>query len=76
MGIASNLVPTTSGVLEFYPAALQSFPNQKHKAALVVLAAAPTPSRAGCSPDAASCRYCTAPDDATTTSWSSRSSPT
>lgn len=30
--------------LEFYPAALQAFPNQKHKAALVVLAAAPTPT--------------------------------
>jgi transposase len=30
--------------LEFYPAALQAFPNQKHKAALVVLAAVPTPT--------------------------------
>lgn len=30
--------------LEFYPAALQAFPNQKHKAAFVVLAAAPIPT--------------------------------
>jgi transposase len=30
--------------LEFYPAALQAFPIQKHKAALAVLTAAPTPS--------------------------------
>ncbi|WP_167675538.1 transposase, partial [Rhodococcus sp. B10] len=30
--------------LEFYPAALHAFPNQKHKAALTVLAAVPTPS--------------------------------
>lgn len=30
--------------LEFYPAALQAFPIQKHKAALVVLAAVPTPT--------------------------------
>lgn len=30
--------------LEFYPAALQAFPNQKHKAALTVLSAVPTPT--------------------------------
>jgi transposase len=30
-------------LLEFYPQALQAFPNLKHKAALTVLAAAPTP---------------------------------
>lgn len=30
--------------LEFYPAALQAFPIQKHKAALAVLTAAPTPT--------------------------------
>lgn len=30
--------------LEFYPVALQAFPIQKHKAALVVLAAVPTPT--------------------------------
>lgn len=29
--------------LEFYPQALQAFPNLKHKAALTILAAAPTP---------------------------------
>ncbi len=32
-----------SVLLEFYPQALQAFPNLKHKAALTVLAAAPTP---------------------------------
>ena len=31
-------------LLEFYPQALQAFPNLKHKAALTVLAAAPTPA--------------------------------
>lgn len=30
--------------LEFYPAALQAFPNQKHKAVVVVLGAVPTPT--------------------------------
>lgn len=30
-------------LLEFYPQALQAFPNLKHKAAVTVLAAAPTP---------------------------------
>ena len=30
--------------LEFYPQALQAFPNLKHRAALTVLAAAPTPA--------------------------------
>jgi transposase len=33
-----------SVLLEFYPQAVQAFPNLKHKAALAVLAAAPTPS--------------------------------
>ena len=33
-----------SVLLEFYPQALQAFPNLKHKAALTVLAAAPTPA--------------------------------
>ena len=33
-----------SVLLEFYPQALQAFPNLKHKAALSVLAAAPTPA--------------------------------
>ncbi|TCN53525.1 transposase IS116/IS110/IS902 family protein [Rhodococcus sp. SMB37] len=33
-----------SVLLEFYPAALQAFPNLKHRAALTVLTAAPTPS--------------------------------
>lgn len=32
-----------SVLLEFYPQALQAFPNLKHKAALTILAAAPTP---------------------------------
>ncbi len=32
-----------SVLLEFYPQALQAFPNLKHKAAVAVLAAAPTP---------------------------------
>lgn len=32
-----------SVLLEFYPQALQAFPNFKHKAALTILAAAPTP---------------------------------
>ncbi|MBN9619076.1 MAG: transposase, partial [Actinobacteria bacterium] len=32
-----------SVLLEFYPQALKAFPNLKHKAALTVLAAAPTP---------------------------------
>ena len=32
-----------SVLLEFYPQALRAFPNLKHKAALTVLAAAPTP---------------------------------
>ena len=31
-------------LLEFYPQALQAFPNLKHKTALTVLAAAPTPA--------------------------------
>ena len=35
-----------SVLLEFYPQALQAFPNLKHKAALTVLAAAPTPAAA------------------------------
>ncbi|WP_287165300.1 hypothetical protein [Rhodococcus sp. (in: high G+C Gram-positive bacteria)] len=30
--------------MEFYPAALQAFPNQKHKAALTVLSAVPAPT--------------------------------
>jgi transposase len=34
-----------SVLLEFYPQALQAFPNLKHKAALTVLAAAPTPGQ-------------------------------
>lgn len=34
-----------SVLLEFYPQALQAFPQLKHKAALAVLAAAPTPTR-------------------------------
>jgi transposase len=42
-----SLHQTTSGLrsalLEFYPQALQAFPNLKHKAALIVLAAANTP---------------------------------
>lgn len=33
-------------LLEFYPQALQAFPNLKHKAALTVLAAAPSPEDA------------------------------
>ena len=33
-----------SVLLEFYPQALQAFPNLTHKAALTVLAAAPTPA--------------------------------
>jgi len=33
-----------SVLLEFYPQALQAFPNLKHKAALTILAAAPTPT--------------------------------
>jgi len=33
-----------SVLLEFYPQALQAFPNLKHKAALTILAAAPTPA--------------------------------
>ncbi len=33
-----------SVLLEFHPQALQAFPNLKHKAALTILAAAPTPS--------------------------------
>ncbi len=33
-----------SVLLEFYPQALQAFPNLKHKAALTVLAAVPTPA--------------------------------
>lgn len=33
-----------SVLLEFYPQALQAFPNLKHRAALSVLAAAPTPA--------------------------------
>ena len=33
-----------SVLLEFYPQAVQAFPNLKHKAALTVLAAAPTPA--------------------------------
>ena len=32
-----------SVLLEFYPQALQAFPNLKHKAALTILSAAPTP---------------------------------
>jgi len=36
-----------SVLLEFYPQSLQAFPNLKHRAALTVLTAAPTPS-AGC----------------------------
>ncbi|MFD7046149.1 hypothetical protein ACFWAM_48525, partial [Rhodococcus jostii] len=32
-----------SVLLEFYPAALQAFPNLKHRAAVAVLSAAPTP---------------------------------
>ncbi|MCV7153932.1 IS110 family transposase [Mycolicibacterium pyrenivorans] len=35
-----------SALLEFYPQALQAFPNLKHRAALTVLAAAPTPAAA------------------------------
>lgn len=35
-----------SVLLEFYPQALQAFPNLKHKAALTVLAAAPSPGKA------------------------------
>ena len=35
-----------SVLLEFYPQALQAFPNLKHKAAITVLAAAPTPAAA------------------------------
>lgn len=34
-----------SVLLEFYPQALQAFPQLKHKAALAVMAAAPTPSQ-------------------------------
>ena len=34
-----------SVLLEFYPQALQAFPQLKHKAALAVLAAAPTPTQ-------------------------------
>lgn len=34
-----------SVLLEFYPQALQAFPQLKHKAALAVLAAAPTPTK-------------------------------
>lgn len=34
-----------SVLLEFYPQGLQAFPNLQHKAALTVLAAAPTPAR-------------------------------
>jgi len=34
-----------SVLLEFYPRALQAFPQLKHKAALAVLAAAPTPAK-------------------------------
>jgi hypothetical protein len=34
-----------SVLLEFYPQALQAFPNLKHRAAMTVLAAAPTPGR-------------------------------
>ncbi len=35
-----------SALLEFYPQALQAFPNLKHRAALTVLAAAPDPAAA------------------------------
>jgi len=35
-----------SVLLEFYPQALQAFPNLKHRAAITVLAAAPTPAAA------------------------------
>jgi len=37
-----------SVLLEFYPQALQAFPQLKHKAALTVLAAVPTPEAAEC----------------------------
>ena len=36
-----------SVLLEFYPQALQAFPNLKHHAATTVLAAVPTPAAAG-----------------------------
>ena len=63
-----------SVLLEFYPQALQAFPNLKHHAATTVLAAAPTPAaRQEADPTTHRGAAYTGAVGATTRPWSSRS---
>jgi Transposase len=65
-----------SVLLEFYPQALQAFPNLTHKAALTVLAAAPTPASSRQLTRRRVVTLLQRSAAVTTPPWLSRSSPT